>query len=129
MNESLVKDRAAQRTTGGIHKDDLILKLGENPIKTFGSQGQQKSYLIALKLAQFEYIKEVKNVSPVLLLDDIFDKLDYQRIHALMQLVSSHHFGQIFITDTDENRIKSVFKKINVDLNLFKIGKEKIIRE
>ncbi len=119
--------RAAQRSTGGIHKDDLIFKLAGNPIKTFGSQGQQKSYLIALKLAQFEYIKEIKKLSPILLLDDIFDKLDNSRIHALMQLVSSHHFGQIFITDTDENRIQSVFKKINVDLKLFKIGKERVL--
>lgn len=129
LHDFLIKDRAAQRSTGGIHKDDLIFKLGEHPIKTFGSQGQQKSYLIALKLAQFEYIKEIKNFSPILLLDDIFDKLDNPRIQSLMQLVSSHHFGQIFITDTDENRIRSIFKKINVDLKLFRISKEKIMVE
>lgn len=129
LNNLLNADRSAQRSTGGIHKDDLVFKLGEHPIRTFGSQGQQKSYLIALKLAQFEYIREIKKLSPILLLDDIFDKLDNRRIHALMQLVSSHHFGQIFITDTDENRILGVFKKINVDLKLFKIGKEKIIAQ
>lgn len=127
LSDCLMRDRAAQRSTTGIHKDDLIFKLGDHPIKMFGSQGQQKSYLIALKLAQFECIKEIKKLAPVLLLDDIFDKLDIHRIHALMQLVSCHHFGQIFITDTDESRIRHVFKKINVDLKLFKIGQEKIM--
>lgn len=124
--ESLVNDRASQRTTAGIHKEDLVFKLGDQPIKELGSQGQQKSFVIALKLAQFEYLKTIKKFPPVLLLDDIFDKLDNRRINALMQLVSSHHFGQIFITDTDEHRITSIFKKINVNLKLFRIGKERI---
>lgn len=127
LHNLLAADRAAQRSTGGIHKDDLIFKLGGHPIKISGSQGQQKSYLIALKLAQFECIKNTMPAAsgaPILLLDDIFDKLDNLRIQSLMQLVSSHHFGQIFITDTDENRIRTVFNKINVDLKLFKIDKQ-----
>lgn len=121
LKDLLHADRAAARTTGGIHKDDLVFKLGDHPIKAVGSQGQQKSYLIALKLAQFEFIKQTGRM-PLLLLDDIFDKLDSRRIEALMQLVSSHHFGQIFITDTEESRIKSVFEKIKAEVKMFQIG-------
>ncbi len=125
LDETIIADRNAQRTTSGIHKDDLIFKLGGHPLKTIGSQGQQKSFIIAMKLAQFECIKEIKKFCPILLLDDIFDKLDHNRINSLMNLVSTHHFGQIFITNTEEKKIREIFKKIKIDLKLFKIGENK----
>ena len=80
------KDKKTQYTNSGIHKDDLLFNINNNSIKRFGSQGQQKSFLIALKLAQFEYIKNKTNIPPILLLDDIFDKLDQNRVELIMQL-------------------------------------------
>ena len=100
LRKSLEKDKILQYTTSGIHKDDLNFEIGDYPIKKFGSQGQQKSYLIALKLAQFEFIKKQSNVTPILLLDDIFDKLDENRVSQIIDLVNNEEFGQIFITDT-----------------------------
>lgn len=115
------KDSRVGYTTVGIHKDDLIFQINGNPIKKFGSQGQQKSFLIALKLTQFEYIKEILNKKPILLLDDIFDKLDHGRVERLMEMVSDHVFGQVLITDTDEDRIEKVFTNIPVDKKVFTI--------
>lgn len=119
--ESSRKDSRVGYTTVGIHKDDLTFQINGNPIKKFGSQGQQKSFLIALKLTQFEYIKVLLNKKPILLLDDIFDKLDHGRVERLMQMVSDHIFGQVLITDTDEERIDKVFKNIPVSKTVFKI--------
>jgi DNA replication and repair protein RecF len=119
LNAALEKDRLLQFTTTGIHKDDLLLNIGEYPVKRFASQGQQKSFLIALKLAQFDFMKEIKKQKPILLLDDIFDKLDDQRVRHLMELVSHENFGQIFITDTHPERVKKIFEKINVPLRTF----------
>ncbi len=119
--ESLVKDRMLQYTSSGIHKDDLSFEIGEYPIKKFGSQGQQKSYLIALKLAQFEFIKKQSNVTPILLLDDIFDKLDENRVTQIVDLVNNDTFGQIFITDTHFDRTESVIKKSNQEYQIFKL--------
>ena len=99
----------------------MTFQINGNPIKKFGSQGQQKSFLIALKLTQFEYIKVLLNKKPILLLDDIFDKLDHGRVERLMQMVSDHIFGQVLITDTDEERIDKVFKNIPVSKTVFKI--------
>ena len=121
LNESSRKDSRVGYTTVGIHKDDLTFQINGNPIKKFGSQGQQKSFLIALKLTQFEYIKVLLNKKPILLLDDIFDKLDHGRVERLMQMVSDHIFGQVLITDTDEERIDKVFKNIPVSKTVFKI--------
>ncbi len=106
-------------TTGGIHKDDFVFKLDGYPIKKYGSQGQQKSYLIALKLAQFYYLKRKLNTTPILLLDDIFDKLDQIRMSSLLQLVNTADFSQIIITDTDADRMKLVFKKGKMKYALF----------
>lgn len=92
----------------GIHKDDFKFLINLNPLKRFGSQGQQKSFALALKLAQYDYVFEKKKRKPLLLLDDIFDKLDSIRINQLLELVGKHHFGQVFITDTDEVRIKQI---------------------
>ncbi|WP_428742249.1 DNA replication/repair protein RecF [Tenacibaculum sp.] len=119
--QNLEKDKILQYTSAGIHKDDLSFEIGEHPIKKFGSQGQQKSYLIALKLAQFEFIKQQSNVTPILLLDDIFDKLDEHRVAQIVDLVNSDEFGQIFITDTHADRTEEVIKKSNQEYQIFKL--------
>ncbi|MBC35135.1 MAG: DNA replication and repair protein RecF [Bacteroidetes bacterium] len=121
FNESLDRDRYLRYTTKGIHKDDLRLKIGDYPIKKFGSQGQQKSYVIAIKLAQFEYTKKKKGYKPILLFDDIFDKLDDQRVEQLISLVSNNSFGQIFITDTQRQRTEKIFKTVNIDHKIFTV--------
>ncbi|MBC7616489.1 MAG: DNA replication and repair protein RecF, partial [Pedobacter sp.] len=121
LTKSIERDRILERTTTGIHKDDLLFTLGEMPLKRFGSQGQQKSFLIALKLAQYAYLQKFKGFKPILLLDDIFDKLDDLRVHKLMEMVSHHDFGQIFITDTGKIRVLSIFNAIKVDVTLFEV--------
>jgi DNA replication and repair protein RecF len=117
------RDKAAQYTTTGIHKDDLTFTIQEYPLRKFGSQGQQKTFLLALKLAQFDFLKEKTRTIPLLLLDDIYEKLDENRVTRLMELVSNNHFGQIFITDTHKDRIENVFSKINIPLNTIEINK------
>ena len=124
LKNSLEKDKVLQYTTAGIHKDDLSFEIGEYPIKKFGSQGQQKSYLIALKLAQFEFIKQQSGLVPILLLDDIFDKLDESRVAHIVDLVNKDAFGQISITDTHSERTESVVKQSNQPYQIFKIGEE-----
>lgn len=104
------KDAFSQYTNAGTHKDDLIFTIKKHPVKKFGSQGQQKSFLIALKLAQYEWLKKHLNVNPVLMLDDIFDKLDSSRVQKLMHLVSQQHFGQVLVTDTEIQRIHNIFR-------------------
>ena len=121
LNQSIEKDRILERTTTGIHKDELLFAIGDMPLKKFGSQGQQKSFLIALKLAQYSYLQKFRAFKPLLLLDDIFDKLDDHRVRKLMEMVSHHDFGQIFITDTGRERVLSVFKEINVEVTLFEV--------
>ena len=121
LKESIERDRMLKYTSTGIHKDDFIFKINDFPLKKFGSQGQQKSYLVALKLAQFDYIKKVKKIKPILLLDDIFDKLDILRIQQIMKLVSDNNFGQIFITDTSKERIIQIFKDIETKFEIFEI--------
>ena len=111
------RDLFSQRTNTGIHRDDLVLTLNGHPVKRIGSQGQQKSVILALKLAQFHIIREAKGIKPILMLDDIFDKLDLQRITRLMELVSKETFGQLFLTDTSEEHVQKVFATIGVPLN------------
>lgn len=118
------KDRSAQRTTQGIHRDDLELLIDGHPVKKFGSQGQQKSLLIALKLAQFEFVKAACGRKPLLLLDDIFDKIDDKRVGYLMQLVSENRFGQIFVTDTHARRVPELFGHVDCELRIFEITPE-----
>jgi DNA replication and repair protein RecF len=113
------KDYRAQYTTVGIHKDDLEFTIGGHPMKKYGSQGQQKSFVIALRLAQFDFLKELKQRKPILLLDDIFDKLDDHRVAALMNLVSEDHFGQIFITDANLHRVPGLFQNKEIPLKKF----------
>ena len=98
------KDQLIGHTSSGIHRDDFLFSIKNNPLKKFGSQGQQKTYLIALKLAKFEYIKLKKNINPVLLLDDIFDKLDDHRVGYILNLIEKNNLGQTFITDTSKEK-------------------------
>ncbi|MGY0408436.1 MAG: DNA replication/repair protein RecF [Polaribacter sp.] len=121
LQNSLEKDKILQYTTSGIHKDDLSFEIGDYPIKKFGSQGQQKSYLIALKLAQLEFIKQQSNVTPILLLDDIFDKLDENRVTQIINLVNNDEFGQIFITDTHFDRTEHILKQRNKPFQIFEL--------
>ena len=113
------KDRQSCRTSVGVHKDDLIFTLNNHPIKTHGSQGQQKSFLISLKLAQFELMKEKLDLKPILLLDDIFDKLDDKRVESLVSFVKKDKFNQVFITDTNKDRSEKILKKTNSDYSIF----------
>lgn len=119
LHRNLQKDLVLQYTSSGIHKDDLLLTLNGYPVKKTGSQGQQKSIVLALKLAQFNVIKETRGIKPILMLDDIFDKLDIFRITRLMELVSNATFGQLFITDTEEEHVRKVFQTIGVPLTIF----------
>ncbi|HAL81159.1 MAG TPA: DNA replication and repair protein RecF, partial [Mucilaginibacter sp.] len=121
LKKNIERDRALERTTSGIHKDDLLFAIHGMPMKKFGSQGQQKSFLIALKLAQYSFLDQQNRFKPILLLDDIFDKLDDQRVTKLMQMISNHDFGQVFITDTHVNRVENIFSEIGVDIKLFKV--------
>ncbi len=121
LAESIDKDRALTYTSKGIHKDDLIFEMNGNAIKKIGSQGQQKSFLVALKLAQINRIKELTGKSPILLLDDIFDKLDDTRVSQLIELVNKENFGQIFITDTHKERTENVVKRIHEESRIFEI--------
>jgi DNA replication and repair protein RecF len=121
LKKSIERDRVLERTTTGIHKDDLQFIIHGMPMKKFGSQGQQKSFLIALKLAQYTFLTQQKGFKPLLLLDDIFDKLDDKRITKLMQMVSHNDFGQVFITDTSITRVQSIFNDMGVAIKLFKV--------
>lgn len=121
LHHNSEKDRMLTYTSKGIHKDDLIFEMNGNSLKKIGSQGQQKSFLIALKLSQMNRIKELTGKTPVLLLDDIFDKLDDTRVSQLIELVNQEHFGQIFITDTNRERTEKVVKKINEESRIFEI--------
>ncbi|HRH37789.1 MAG TPA: DNA replication and repair protein RecF, partial [Flavobacteriales bacterium] len=133
MRELLVRswdrDRAAHYTTTGIHKDDLLFTLEDQPLKRFGSQGQQKTYLIALKLAQFELTAHRSGQKPVLLLDDIFDKIDPQRMRHLLKLLSGHRFGQVLITDTDAVRLHTALDDLDLDTRFFHLDHQGITRE
>lgn len=105
----------------GIHRDDFIFNIDENTIKKFGSQGQQKTFSLALKLAQFDYVKLKINEFPILLLDDIFDKLDHLRIDQLLNLVSQDHFKQVFITETNEKLLKDFLSSHNIKGDIINI--------
>ena len=115
------KDLMLQRTSGGLHRDDLLFQLGEQPFKSMASQGQRKSLLFALKLAEMEIIKEEKRLSPILLLDDVFEKLDEERIGNLLLRVCPDEDTQIFITDTSFNRLQLQLKKLKVGVQLIEL--------
>lgn len=121
LAESMEKDRALQRTTTGIHRDDLVLHIDHFSAKQFASQGQLKSLALSLKLAQYELLRRKKNMQPILLLDDIFDKLDKIRVQHLLELLLAQSFGQIFLTDTDELRVREILSKLDTPYQLFQI--------
>jgi DNA replication and repair protein RecF len=123
LKESLPKDRTLLYTTIGIHKDDLCFTINGFPIKKMASQGQQKTFLLALKLAKFAFLKKVKGIQPILLLDDIFDKLDESRVSRLMEIVGSDDFGQIFITDTHPERVLKILEDLKVQHKSFLVEK------
>ena len=121
LHENYSKDLSAQYTTAGIHKDDLLFEIEGYPIKKYGSQGQQKSFLIALKLSQYELLKQQLQKKPIVLLDDIFDKLDDSRVTQLVQLVTQGHFGQLFITDTHKDRTEAVVQQIGLPYEMIEV--------
>lgn len=121
LQENIEKDMFLQYTSKGVHKDDLVFNINDYSVKKFGSQGQQKSLLIALKLSQFDFLKSQNKNNPILLLDDIFDKLDKNRVKQIINLVSADDFGQIFISDTDEERTIESIKEINNSNKIFKL--------
>jgi DNA replication and repair protein RecF len=118
---SVDRDRSLKFTSSGIHKDDLNFTIGGYPLKKFGSQGQQKSYVIALRLAQFDFTRNLKGYKPVLLLDDIFDKLDDNRVGHIINLVSHNNFGQVFITDTQQARVEKLLNETETDHKIFHV--------
>ena len=126
LKENLAKDRIVRYTSVGAHKDDLDFLIDGYPIKKFGSQGQQKSFVIAIKLAQFEFMRQLKLYKPILLLDDIFDKLDNLRVEQLIRLVSEENFGQVFITDTQKERVEQLFNVSKMDRRLFEVVHGKV---
>jgi DNA replication and repair protein RecF len=115
------KDKQVQFSTVGIHRDDLVLELSGFPMKQQGSQGQQKTYLVALKFAQFDFLKKISGTKPLILLDDVFDKLDADRVTRIIQLVSEDHFGQIFITDTNLDHLKKILSGLSAEYRLFQV--------
>lgn len=121
LKENVEKDQNSGYTNFGTHKDDFIFEIQNNPIKKFGSQGQQKSFLTALKLTQFIIIKQKTKITPILLLDDIFDKLDPTRIKDLLKLVCGGEFGQVFLSDTDPERTKKIVCEVSSKYQIFKL--------
>lgn len=121
LKESRERDRIMGFSLRGIHKDDLEMLLGDFPIKREGSQGQNKTYLVALKLAQFDFLRRTGTTVPLLLLDDIFDKLDASRVEQIVKLVAGDRFGQIFITDTNRSHLDNILHKVGGDYRMFRV--------
>ena len=121
LKECRNRDRIMGFSLKGIHKDDLEMQLGDFPIKREGSQGQNKTYLVALKLAQFDFLHRTGATIPLLLLDDIFDKLDASRVEQIVKLVAGDRFGQIFITDTNREHLDSILHKVGGDYRMFRV--------
>ena len=120
------RDRILGYTSSGIHKDELEMTLGRYLIRRVGSQGQNKTYLIALKLAQFAFLNKRGQTTPILLLDDIFDKLDASRVEQIIKLVSENGFGQIFITDTNRKYLDEILLAMNHDYALFRVERGEV---
>ena len=121
LKESRVRDRIMGYSLRGVHKDELNMLLGDFPIKREGSQGQNKTYLVALKLAQFDFLKRTGSTVPLLLLDDIFDKLDASRVEQIVKLVAGDRFGQIFITDTNREHLDRILQSVGSDYKMFRV--------
>lgn len=121
LDENFDKDKLLQYTSVGVHKDDLSFEIDSHPIKKFGSQGQQKSFLIALKLAQFDFVKKQSGQKPILLFDDIFDKLDEMRVGQIVKMVDNDEFGQLFISDTHSDRTEAIVKSTHQSYKMFNL--------
>lgn len=120
------KDLVLGYSSSGPHREDLIFELGGDPLKKFGSQGQQKSFVLAMKLAQFHFVKDALGIVPILLLDDLFDKLDRERMKGLLELVSEEPFGQILITDTEKERLDASLAELPQEVRFFEVNAGKL---
>ncbi|MCO5230283.1 MAG: DNA replication and repair protein RecF [Chitinophagales bacterium] len=129
LKSQRTKDILLQRTSSGIHLDDLDFTLDNQPLKKVGSQGQQKTYVVAMKLALYYLLSDRKKVSPILLLDDIFEKFDENRVEQLFKVLSEHHYGQIFITDTHEERLSKMLSYVGKTFEIYKLGKDYVKKE
>ncbi len=121
LKDSRQRDLALQHTSVGIHRDDLVFELSGYPVKQTASQGQEKTLIIALKMAQFDFIYQTTNIRPILLLDDIFDKLDSGRIRQLVEMLSDKKYGQVFFSDTSVERLPGLLQQLDVDVRIFNI--------
>ena len=126
LKASRERDRIMGYSLRGVHKDELNMLLGDFPIKREGSQGQNKTYLVALKLAQFDFLKRTGSTVPLLLLDDIFDKLDASRVEQIIKLVAGDSFGQIFITDTNREHLDRILHKVGSDYKMFRVERGEV---
>ncbi len=126
LKDTFEKDCINQHTTSGIHRDDIKMNIMDYPIRKYGSQGQQKSFIIALKLAQGDIIAEHTNKKPILILDDVFDKLDLNRVEGLLKIVSSDKFGQIFISDCNKQRLDNILQRVTDKYTIFKVENSNI---
>ncbi|MDE5610741.1 MAG: DNA replication/repair protein RecF [Odoribacter sp.] len=127
LRDSLERDRYLGYTTTGVHRDDLMLNIGKYSVRKIGSQGQKKTFLIALKLAQYAWLNRMSGVKPLLLLDDIFDKLDADRVSQIVSIVKEEQFGQVFITDTNREHMDDILRMQQVDYRLFTVDKGEIL--
>ncbi|MDE6451476.1 MAG: DNA replication and repair protein RecF, partial [Odoribacter sp.] len=127
LHDALERDRCLNYTTVGIHRDDLVLNIGKHSVRKVGSQGQKKTFLIALKLAQYAWLGQMSRVKPLLLLDDIFDKLDADRVGQIVKIVGGEQFGQVFITDTNRGHIDEILKMQDVNYSLFTVDAGEIL--
>ena len=121
LKEEINRDLAAERTTVGIHKDDIQFEINGYPLKRFGSQGQSKSFIVALKLAQYRFLSETLDTLPILLLDDMFEKIDEVRAQRLIDMLGSEQFGQIVLTDTHIERVRKHFENVNKSINFVEL--------
>ncbi|MFN3667091.1 MAG: DNA replication and repair protein RecF, partial [Sediminibacterium sp.] len=122
LQQNRLKDLALQRTSSGIHRDDIILQMGEQLFKNEASQGQRKSLLFALKLTEWQILKEQKGFTPILLLDDVFEKLDDHRMSQLLHWVCAESDGQVFITDTHPERLKQQLADIQIKFQMINLS-------
>ncbi|MBQ9639423.1 MAG: DNA replication/repair protein RecF [Bacteroidales bacterium] len=130
LHEARMRDAALQYSSVGVHKDDFDFFIDDFAVKKFSSQGQQKTFLLALKLAQFDYMLQHAGRKPILLLDDIFDKLDISRVEQLLALVGSDHFGQVFLTDTQQGRVQSLFQTSpQVERKIFSVSQGQAVEQ
>ncbi|MBQ2024198.1 MAG: DNA replication and repair protein RecF, partial [Alistipes sp.] len=127
LAQARAKDTVLGFTTVGVHRDEMLFTIGGVPLRKYGSQGQQKSFIVALKLAQYQIINEQTGKTPMLLLDDVFDKLDESRVSRLIQIVASEKFGQIVITDCSHERMSRLLENSNINYKLFDVTYGKVL--